>query len=148
MKRFLIIFLMAGSVATVLAKSGNAQQEYNQLLMQCQAIKAKILSDNSFAPIAAQARQNLQQTNQAIAERFTGGFGVPGAASAQRSSGFTQALNAASGDLESNLAVLEAEHNVKVRNLIINCATLYLRNVGTASSMKLLSDLALNNFNF
>jgi len=58
----------------------------------------------AFQSFAAPAITRFQQqTVPGIAERFSGGLGIPGASSAQQSSAFGQTLGAAGANLEENL---------------------------------------------
>jgi hypothetical protein len=84
------------------------QMALNQMLQM--GMKGMQNPSAGFEPIANQARQQFQQqTIPSIAERFTGGFGIPGASSAQRSSGFAQTLGSAGAGLESQLAGQQAQ---------------------------------------
>lgn len=69
----------------------------------------QLLSGSPEATKAFEApykRQFNEETIPELANRFSGGFGIPGAASARSSSGFQQALAQAGTGLSENLAAL------------------------------------------
>ena len=69
----------------------------------------RLLMGEAEAFEAPAMRQFREQIIPGIAERFTGGFpGIPGAASAQRSSAFQQALGQAGASLAERLAMQRA----------------------------------------
>lgn len=106
-----------------LPSSGNAWSGYNAQIHQLPRFSSEQIkgldqlrsmglgglqnNNQSFEPIAQQARENFsQKTIPSIAERFTAaGNG------AQRSSAFGQSLGQGGSDLETNLAALGSQYN-------------------------------------
>ena len=75
-----------------------------------EGLLGRLLGQEGFDEFAAPYRREFfESTVPGIAERFSGGFGVPGAASAQRSSGFQQALARSAERLSENLASMRGQ---------------------------------------
>lgn len=83
--------------------TGQGQQPQGGLL-------GNLLGEGGFESYAQPAIRAFQeQIVPGIAERFSGGFGVPGAASAQRSSGFQQQLARSGEDLATRLGEMRGQ---------------------------------------
>jgi hypothetical protein len=102
--------LLQQLIGSLQGQSSNIQQ--SPLFQQGSSFIQNLLSGSPEATAAFEApymRQFNEQIVPGLAERFSGGFGVPGAASAQSSSAFSQALGSAGAGLSENLASLRGQ---------------------------------------
>lgn len=143
MKKIITLMLILTFATQSLAAGKINNEEYNQLIIQCHNIRTRILQENNFEVIKQYAIQNHQQTIAAIAERFVAQ--TNGAAS---SPDFVNQLNCGQNQLKNSLAVLEAEHNLKINSLIIKTIIAFLTATNTKTASKLLADLIANGFVF
>jgi hypothetical protein len=115
-------------------------KEHANLVVQCRAIRDRIIRENNFELVKQQAiQQHRTQVAPSITERFTAMGG------GKQSSGLQNAMDAAEKQLGQTLSAMEAQHNLRVIILIANTIDAYLKSVGTPAAMKLLSDLVAGN---
>lgn len=101
--------LQQSLISQLLGQNTNIQQ--SPLFQQGSSFLQNLLSGSPEATAAFEApymRQFQEQIIPALSERFSGGFGIPGASSAKSSSAFQQALGAAGAGLSENLASLRS----------------------------------------
>jgi len=142
MKKFIIIltFLLGTQVS---ATKKVDKKEYSQLILQCQAIRARTLQENNFETIRQNAIRHYQLTNAQTAERFTAIGG-----SSTRFSSDLQGTLISDGRLKSSLDALETAHNLRVNALIAQTIIAFLTATNTTAANKLLSELIANGFVF
>jgi hypothetical protein len=140
MKKIIILMMLVLSFSSQSAAHVFYNKKYIPLLLQCRAIRKRILQQNNFEIIRQKAQQDFQTTMSGIAERFTAGI--------KRPSNFEKKLGAAGAGLKINLDALEVSHNYQVRTLIIQTVSSYLYTLNTQTSRNLLAELIANGFNF
>lgn len=147
-RKLIFIALIISFGIQILVAGKIDKKEYQELIAQCQAIRARILRENNFEAIKQEAlRRFEQETVPSLAERFTS-LGGHGNRNSLSSGTFTSQLGSARMGLESNLNVLQAEHNIRLNTLTINTIAAFLNILNTPTSISLLAEFIANGFNF
>ncbi len=139
MKKIIFLLLILSFTTQPLSAKEDNKKEYNQLILQCRNIRTRILRENNFEIIKQNALQQHQTTIANLAHRFTAGT--------NGSSSFASRLDNTQ-QLSNSLAVLEAEHNLRINSLIIQTIVAFLIATNTKTASKLLSELIANGFIF
>jgi hypothetical protein len=139
MKNFKIVLLILTFGITNLSAEGFNQNEYNQLILQCQAIRARIVQQNSFDVIRQSAIGIENEINARLASQFS---------ATSNSSPYFPITSTGSTALNSGLKAQEAMHNVRIGSLIVNTIAAFLNTINTPTSRQLLANLIANGFSF
>lgn len=146
MKKFLVTILAISFTQTMILGEIN-NKEYQELIVQCNAIRLRILQENDFNIIRQNALQSFEQNVHAITERFTS-LGGARDRTALSSSGFGRLVGSAGSQLQSQLNALQVEHNLRLNIIIANTIAAFLTTINTETSRFLLAQLIANGFKF